>query len=95
MNFDPYNCLLKIRKSIGAPTPKMGIHLGVWGFIPSQSFASREHEMWLSSSVLARTFVNPCLGHEPKTRVATPTNSCENDFINEKITFPRDMGIKW
>jgi hypothetical protein len=28
MSFDPYNCLLKIWKSIGTPTPKMGIHLG-------------------------------------------------------------------
>jgi hypothetical protein len=37
MNFDPYNCLLKIQKSIGTPTPKMGDHLGVWRFIPSHS----------------------------------------------------------
>jgi hypothetical protein len=24
-----------------------------------------------------------------------PTNSCENDFINEKMTFPKKKGIKW
>jgi hypothetical protein len=39
MNFDPCNCLLKIWESIGTPIPKMGVHLGVWGFIPSHSFA--------------------------------------------------------
>jgi hypothetical protein len=39
MNFDPYDCPLKIQESIGTSTPKMGVHLGVWGFIPSHSFA--------------------------------------------------------
>jgi hypothetical protein len=39
MSFDPYNYPLKIWESIGTPTPKVGIHLGVWGFIPSHSFA--------------------------------------------------------
>jgi len=39
MRFDPCNHSMKIRESIGTPTPKMGIHLGVWGFIPSHSFA--------------------------------------------------------
>jgi hypothetical protein len=39
MGFDPYICPLKIQKSIGTPIPKMGIHLGVWRFIPSHSFA--------------------------------------------------------
>jgi hypothetical protein len=37
MSFDPYDRPLKIRESIGTLTPKMGIHLGVWGFIPSHS----------------------------------------------------------
>jgi len=37
MGFDPCNCSLKIRESIDTPTPKMGIQLGVWGFIPSHS----------------------------------------------------------
>ncbi len=35
MSFDPYNRPLKIRKSIGTPIPKVGVHLGMWGFIPS------------------------------------------------------------
>jgi len=34
MSFDPYNRLLKIRKSMKTPIPKVGAHLGVWGFIP-------------------------------------------------------------
>jgi hypothetical protein len=39
MNFDPYNRSLKIQESTGIPTPKVGVPLGVWGFIPSHSFA--------------------------------------------------------
>jgi hypothetical protein len=35
MTFDPYNHLLKIQEFIEIPTPEMGTHLGVWGFIPS------------------------------------------------------------
>jgi hypothetical protein len=34
MNFDSYNHLLKILEFIETPTPKVGSHLGVWGFIP-------------------------------------------------------------
>ncbi len=39
MGFDPYNCPLKIWESIRTPTSKMVVHLGMWGFIPSHSFA--------------------------------------------------------
>jgi hypothetical protein len=39
MGFDPSNHTLKIRKSIGTLIPKMGVHLGMWGFNPSHSFA--------------------------------------------------------
>jgi hypothetical protein len=35
MNFDPCNFLLKIWKSIETPIPKVGAHLGMWGFIHS------------------------------------------------------------
>jgi hypothetical protein len=35
MGFDPYNCSLKISKSIETPIPKVGAHLGVWMFILS------------------------------------------------------------
>jgi hypothetical protein len=37
MGFDPCNRPLKIQESIGTPILKMGVHLGVWGFIPSHS----------------------------------------------------------
>ncbi len=39
MGFDPCNCSLKIWESTGTPTPKVGVHLRVWGFIPSHFFA--------------------------------------------------------
>jgi hypothetical protein len=39
MGFDPCIHLLKIWESIEIPTPKMELHLGVWGFILSYSFA--------------------------------------------------------
>jgi hypothetical protein len=35
--FWPDNRPLKIQESIGIPTPKVGTHLGMWGFIPSHS----------------------------------------------------------
>jgi hypothetical protein len=37
LSFDPCNRSLKIWKSIGTLIPKVGAHLGVWGFIPSHS----------------------------------------------------------
>jgi hypothetical protein len=37
IGFDPFNCSLKVWDSIETPTPKVGAHLGVWGFIPSHS----------------------------------------------------------
>jgi len=39
MSFNPCNRPLNIQKSTRTPIPKMGVHLGVWGFIPSHSFA--------------------------------------------------------
>ncbi len=39
MSFNLYNRPLKIQKSIGIPTPKVGTQLGVWRFIPSHSLA--------------------------------------------------------
>jgi len=37
MSFDPYNFPLKIQESIRNPAPKVSVHLGVSGFIPSHS----------------------------------------------------------
>jgi hypothetical protein len=39
LGFDPCNHFLNIQESTGTPTPNMGVHLGVWGFFPSHSFA--------------------------------------------------------
>jgi hypothetical protein len=38
LGFDPCNCSLKICESTETPTPKVGVPLGVWGFIPSHPF---------------------------------------------------------
>jgi hypothetical protein len=38
IGFNPCNCPLKIQESIGTPIPKMGVRLGVWGFMPSHFF---------------------------------------------------------
>jgi hypothetical protein len=35
LGFDLCNCSLKIWESTETPTPKVGVPLGVWGFIPS------------------------------------------------------------
>jgi hypothetical protein len=53
--FDLYNRFLKFRESTGTPTPKMGVHLGVWVFILtlptllSSSLGSHSYEplLWL------------------------------------------------
>ncbi len=37
LSFDPWNCSLKFRESMGIPSPKVGVALGVWGFTPSYS----------------------------------------------------------
>jgi hypothetical protein len=38
MSFDPLNFFMKIWDSIGTLIPKIGIHLGMCGFIPSHIF---------------------------------------------------------
>jgi hypothetical protein len=70
MHFGPYNCRLKILESIRIPIPKMGVHLGVWGFIPSLSYILESMKCDSRASLLARTFASPCLGHKPKAGVA-------------------------
>jgi hypothetical protein len=62
MGFDPCNCSLKIRESIEIPTPKVGAHLGVWRFIPSQ-FPTlphfQEHEMLFLRFIFGPHFRKP------------------------------------
>jgi len=52
MSFDPCNHPLRIQKSIETPIPRMGAHLGVWGFIFSHSPTfpgTRNVTFWLHS----------------------------------------------
>jgi hypothetical protein len=50
----------------------MGVHLGVWGFFHSHSFALLGHENVTPGLSLGPHPCKPfCLGHEPKARVAT------------------------
>jgi len=71
MSFDPYNRPLKIWKSIETPTPKVGVDLGMWGFIPSPSYTLGNMKCDSRTSLSARTFASICLGHEPKVKVTT------------------------
>jgi hypothetical protein len=68
MNFDLSNRSLNIWDSKMTPTPKVGVHLGVCGLIPSHS-RECEYGFWIAFS--ACTF--PCLylDHEPKAKVVT------------------------
>ncbi len=58
-----------------SPSKNSGLHRN-YNFQNGDSYPhtllhSWEHEMWLPASLLAHTFTSPCLGHEPKPRVAT------------------------
>jgi hypothetical protein len=74
LGFDPCNRPLKTRKSIGIPTPKVGVHLGMWRFnshpLP-YSQLPRSMKCGSRASLFVRTFVSFYFGHEPKARVAT------------------------
>jgi hypothetical protein len=59
-------------ESIEYPIPKMGAHLGVWGFIPSHFLHSQEHvtprlHSWLAPLQAFVLVANPRLRlqHEP------------------------------
>jgi hypothetical protein len=84
MNFDPYDYILNIQESIRIPTPKWELTWECGGSFPHTLLHSREHEMPLSSSLLAYTFASPCLGREPKVRVVTfsPIKEEYNVFID-------------
>jgi hypothetical protein len=51
LRFDPCNRSLKFRESTGTPSPKVGVALGVWVFIPSHSLAlsCTPGSMWCDS----------------------------------------------
>jgi hypothetical protein len=88
MVFDPCNRALKIQKSIGIRTPKVELltfscthgsmkcdsRVHSWP-APLQALAlvrSPRLKLWHPSSLLAHTFANLYLGHEPKAGVVTP-----------------------
>jgi hypothetical protein len=74
MGFDPCNRSMKIWESIRTPTPKVGVHLGVWRFnSPTLPYFQPPGSMKCDfrASLLARTFVSPYLGRKPKARVVT------------------------
>ncbi len=59
----------------------MGVHLGVWGFMPSHSLHSREHVKCSWVCLLARNLATPYFGREPKARVATYKLSMKLDWL--------------
>ncbi len=69
MSFDPCNYFLNIWKFIETPTPKVGVPLGVWGFIPSHFLAfpgawnvTLELPSWLALLQALALVTNPRLG---------------------------------
>ncbi len=78
MGFDPYNFSLKIWESIGSPTPKVRVHLGVWSFNSYTLPYFQPHgNMKCDSraSLLTRTFASLCFNREPEARVETMRTS--------------------
>jgi hypothetical protein len=69
ISFGPWNCPMKIWDSIKTLTPKVGAHLGVWGFIPSHfptilgawNVTPRLHS-WLAPLQALVLVVSPKLG---------------------------------
>ncbi len=84
MSFDLWNCSLKIWDSIGIPTPKVGIHLGLCELSPSHT-PSHFWECKCDSWVALLVYTFPCLyfDHEFKARVVT----CSNHLICLNISF--------
>jgi hypothetical protein len=57
--FDAYKCPLKIQGSIGTLIPKVGVRLGVRGFIPSHFPKLPRAWMWLPNFTLGLHFCKP------------------------------------
>ncbi len=68
LSFDPCNHFLGIRESTWTPTPKVGVDLGMWRFIPSHTPTLLE--AWDVTLGLPYTLASPCLGCKPKAKVA-------------------------
>jgi len=90
LGFDLCNRSLNIRESTRTPIPKMGIHLGVWGFFPHILLHSQGHE---NATPGLRLGSHPCkifcLGRKPKAKVATlavgPLNEVKGDFGKQSL----------
>jgi hypothetical protein len=52
MSFNLWNLSLNIQNSIGIIIPKLGVHLGMCGFIPSHSLTFPGVWMWLSGYII-------------------------------------------
>ncbi len=75
MGLEPCNRFLQVQESIGTPTPKVGAHLGVWGFIPSHSLTfpgawdvTPELPSWSAPLQALALVVSPRLGLRQYTR---------------------------
>jgi hypothetical protein len=63
--------LWRFKSPLGLQLPKWEFTWECRGSFPHTLMHSQEHEMWLTGSLLSRTFASPCLGHERKDRVTT------------------------
>jgi len=72
LSFNPWNPSMKIWESIESVFPKLGVALGVWGFIPSH-FPTLPGICDVTPKLsFGLHLCKPlCLGHKPKTKVAT------------------------
>ncbi len=64
MSFDLYNRPLKIREPIGTKTPKVGVHLRVWGFICGMKRGSIKSDLilgFVSSNSVWRRSIMGCM----------------------------------
>jgi hypothetical protein len=90
----PAIALWIFRSPFGTRTPTMGVHLRVWGVIPSHSLLSHSlhsENMWCDSWIflLAHNLETPCLGHEPKAKVTTTPHH----FISYTASFHDEKNV--
>ncbi len=71
MGFDPWNRSLKIRESIGTPTPQVGSLKSVRVHSLTLSYTPGSIRCASRASFLSRTFASPCFDRKPKARVVT------------------------
>jgi hypothetical protein len=82
MSIDLYNRLLKIWESIRTPTPKVGVHLGVWGFIPHILLHSWEYDVipafhsWPAPLQALALVISPRLGLRQHVTIVINKMNC-------------------